>query len=334
MSKKKTIDNIRKALGTLPSQNSEISYDYYSAFDKEVGNVRLVHTPKNPYKQLVAAATATWGDGQPGEFHGSMNKWEKLTPEARYVVALSVLTGNTLPQAVEPITFQWEFNGFPRHTFDQFARMRIGAAIFSIGSRDNNKLDSPLILYPNLVKEFEANENLKKDFEHWLTITKDLYKTILDTDKGSWQLARAVLPMSYNHSWGCYTNLLALKGQMSRRLMPCEESPIVLMFWKMRKEIENKFPFIANYLRPACDNAKKCIYHGSHEGLTKYFSNLFAGCGRWPDEVDYQEFNQSCTDTNELAKVVDYVLPNEWINYTENDFDKLSNKDKALFIED
>jgi len=49
-----------------------------------------------------------------------------------------------------------------------------------------------------------------------------MYNEILKYGKSSWQTARAVMPMSYNHSWGCYTNLLALKGQMARRLMPCE----------------------------------------------------------------------------------------------------------------
>ena len=331
---KKSINSIRKALGTLPSQQSVKTYDYISVFDNKAANVRLAEFPKNPYKMLVRAATATWGSGKIGYNEGSMNKWEKLLPESRFIVALSVLTGNTLPQAVEPVTFQWELNGFPRHTFDQFARMRIGAAIFSIGCRDNNKLDAPFILYPKLFDEIENNSKLKEKFEHWVKITKDLYNDILETETGSWQIARAVLPMSYNHSWGCYTNLLALKGQMSRRLMFCEEAPIVLLFWKMKEEIEKYFPLINNYLRPACDNAKRCVYHGEHEGLTKYFSNLFAGCGRWPDDINYQEFNQSCTDVDKISKVVKIVKNNEWFYYTDNDYDKLDKKDKELFEDD
>ncbi|MBC8388191.1 MAG: hypothetical protein ISS28_01130 [Candidatus Cloacimonetes bacterium] len=104
--KKETVDNIRKSLGTLPSQQPEKTYDYYSAFDKEVGVVNLIGAPTNPYKLMVAAATATWGSGRPNQGEGSTMKWERLTPEGRFIVALSVLTGNTLPQAIEPVQFQ------------------------------------------------------------------------------------------------------------------------------------------------------------------------------------------------------------------------------------
>ena len=103
----------------------------------------------------------------------------------------------------------------------------------------------------------------------------------------------------------------------------------------MRQEIENISPLIANYLRPSCDFAKRCVYHGKHEGLTKYFSNLFAGCGRWKtnNDSDYQEFNRSCSNPDEISKYVKVIKPNEWIDYTENDYDKLSDIDKKMFEE-
>lgn len=331
--KKEVIENFRKAMGTLPSQEPSKNYDYVSIFDDRAGYVKLVEVPPNPYKYLVRCASSTWGDGELGPGHGSTQKWEKLTPEGRYLVAISVLTGNTLPVAPESVTSLWEFNGFPRHSFDQFARMRIGAGICSIGARDNNKLDCPWVLYPELSDELLKNDDLKMQFDNWTVKTKDLYESILNTGKGSWQMARAVLPMSYNHSWTAYINILALKGQMARRLMPCEETPMVLMFWRMRSELEKHFPLIANYMRPACDGPKKCIYHGGAEGLTKYFSNLFAGCGRWPDQVEYQEFNFSCTNPEELAKHCQYVKPDEWKTFGEGDYDKLDPKDKALFEE-
>jgi len=278
-------------------------------------------------------ATATWGSGKVGEGNGSTQKWEKLSPENRYRVVLSVLTGNTLLTAQESVSFTFEFNGIPRHTFDQFARMRIGSGHASIGCRDNSKLDAPFVLYSRLYNELQNNPDLKRRFDEWVVKTKDLYEEILSTGKGSWQTARAVLPMSYNHSWVSYVNLLALRGQMGRRLMACEEAPMVLLFWRMRTEIEDKFPLIANYLRPACDRAKRCIYHGGAEGLTKYFSSLFAGCGRWPDENKYSEFNNSCTDYEELSKYVKIVKPDEWKDFNFDDFDKISEKDKKLFNE-
>lgn len=330
---KETIENFRSAMGTLPSQNPKKNYDYVSTFHQNACYVKLVEFPLNPYKYLVRCCASTWGDGELGPGHGSTQKWEKLTPKSRFLVALSALTGNTLPVGAESPNFLWEFNGFPRHTFSQFVRMRIGSGHCSIGCRDNNKLDCPWILYPELYEELQNNKQLKSDFEEWTKKTKDLYEKILSTGNGSWQTSRAVLPMSYSHSWTSYTSLLALKGQMSRRLMPCEETPIVLMFWRMRSEIEKHFPLIANYLRPACDGAKRCIYHGGAEGLTKYFSNLFAGCGRWPDQINYQEFNFSCTNPEELSKHCNYVKPTEWISFTENDYDKLSETDKKLFEE-
>jgi hypothetical protein len=331
--KKETIENFREAMGTLPSQNPVKNYDYVSTYDPNACYVKLVEYPSNIYKYLVRMSASTWGDGQLGPGHGSTQKWEKLTPEARYIVALSVLTGNTLPVAEESANLLWEFNGFQRHTYDQFVRLRIGSGHASIGCRDNNKLDCPWILYPELYEELQKNPSLKSHFDEWTKKTKDLYEEILATGRGSWQMSREVLPMSYSHSWTSYTSLLALIGQMNRRLMPCEEAPIVLMFWRMREEIAKKFPLIGNYLRPVCDKAKRCVYHGGAEGLTKYFSNLFAGCGRWKDEADYQEFNFSCTNTEELAKHCNYVQPTEWINYTENDYDKLSDIDKRLFEE-
>ena len=229
---KERIENFRKATGTLPSQKPEKNYKYEDCL--RTIYTKLTDAPKNPYKTLVRMATATWGDGNVEAGHGSTQKWEKLSPINRYIVALSVLTGNTLPTAMESVSFTFEFNGVPRHTFDQFARMRIGSGHASIGSRDNNKLDCPFVLYPSLYKEIENNMFLKQEFENWVEATKDLYESILGTNEGSWQAARAVLPMSYSHSWVSYANLLALKGQMARRLMACEEAPMVLLFWKMR----------------------------------------------------------------------------------------------------
>lgn len=329
---KKQIDEFRRAMQTLPSQKPEKNYKYVDTFDPSVGYVKLVDYPKNIFKPIVRAATATWGNAD----QGSTQKWEKLSPQARYIVSLAVLTGNTLPQAAEVISFQFEYNGFARSCFDQAARARIGATFQSIGSRDNSKLDAPFILYPELYKELQNNSQLKEKFEKWVKDTKDIYEEILSKDQSSWQEARAVLPMSYSHSWCASYNFLSLKGQMSNRLKCCEESHIVYMFWKMRQEIENVSPFLANYLRPACDTAKRCVYHGKHEGLTKYFSNLYSGCGRWKleSDSDYQEFNRSCSDPKEIEKYVKYIWPNQWVNYTENDYNLLSQIDKNMFEED
>jgi len=329
---KKIIENFREAMGTLPSQKPEVSYEYKNAL--ETAYVKLTDYPNNPYKSMLRMACATWGDGKDGEGHGSTQKWERLSPVNRYRVALSVLTGNTLPTAMESVNLTFEFSGVPRHTFDQFVRARIGCGHASIGSRDNNKLDCAFVLYPSLYNAIQKDVNLKDKFDIWVRITKDLYSDILKTGEGSWQTARAVLPMSYSHSWVTYFNLLALKGQMNRRLMACEEAPMVLIFWKMREEIAKKFPLIANYLRPVCDNAKRCVYHEGPEGLTKFFSALFAGCNRWPTKETYSEFNNSCTNYDEISKYVKVVGPNDWIKYTFDMYDSLEDSDKKLFCEE
>ncbi|HQJ75560.1 MAG TPA: FAD-dependent thymidylate synthase [Bacteroidota bacterium] len=329
---KDDIDNLRKSMGTLPSQKPQKNYEYKNSL--ETCYVNLTSFPQNYAKSIVIAATSTWGNGQCGPNDGCCNKWNKLTPQNRYRVVLAALTGNTLPLALENISFQFEINGVPRHTFDQWARTRL-ATHQSIGCRDNSKIDAPFILYSELYEEIESSESLKKDFVEWVIKTKDLYEKILNTGRGSYQMARAVLPMSYNHSFTTYINFASLQTQCNRRMMACEEGPIVLMSWKMRSEIKNKVsPFLANYLRPLCDKVKKCVYHGGAEGLTKYFSNLFAGCGRWEDEVDYAEFNFSCTSYEKLKNYVEIVEPNEWIDFSENDYEKLSDIDKKIFEED
>jgi len=114
--------------------------------------------------------------------------------------------------------------------------------------------------------------------------------------------------------------------------MACEESSIVALHIALRELVGRKFPLLANYLRPACDGAKRCLYHEGPEGMTKYFSSLFACCGRWPTKEAYSEFNVSCSSYEELAEH-GFAMPGptEWVKYGENDYEKLSHKDKALF---
>ena len=59
--KNEDIDNIRSAMGTLPSQNPKKNYDYKNAL--ETGYVGITDWPLNPMKNIVVAATSTWGDG-------------------------------------------------------------------------------------------------------------------------------------------------------------------------------------------------------------------------------------------------------------------------------
>lgn len=335
--KKEDIENIRKAMCTLPEQSPKKNYKYQD--DVTSITVRMIDFPKNPYKAIVNSVTATWGNGELGFNNGSCMKWLKISPENRFRVALSCLTGNTLPQAQEALQFQFEVNGLARHDFDQHARVRLGSYFCSIGSRDNCKSDAPFLLYLDIIDKMNKDENYKAKVENWIKISKDLYEETVNMGESSWQSARAFLPQCVNHSYVFGMNFLALKGQMSRRLMACEQEGIVSLHWYIRDLIEKEFPFLASFLKPACDNAKRCIYMEGPEGMTKYFSNLFDGCGRWEvknkENSEYKEFNRSCTDYNRLKELnVPVVDKDCFKKYSESDFEKLEQKDRKLFEED
>lgn len=324
------MDNLRETMGTAPSQAPKKSYKIVRGVEE--AEVEMIDGPKNPYKPIVAACCATWGDDK------YENKWEKLTPQNRFRVVLAALTGNTLPQALESFMFTFKVNGLTRSCFDQHARARIGSTFFSIGSRDNNKLDSRIILYTKLYdkcfnKDGSINSFGERLSKHFIEM-KDIYENVIE-DKGSWQIARAVLPMSYNHSYHFSQSFLAMQGQCSRRLMFCEEEFIVALHWLIRERVKERYPLLANYLRPACDNAKKCVYAKSYD-LSNAFGCLFAGCGRWPSGTEYATFNESCSDVLEIERQLEIKIPRQgdWLNLTEADYDKLDAKDKKLFEED
>lgn len=327
------IMNMREAMGTLPSQAPKKTYVYKN--DISSIKIRMTDWPMNPYKVICRAVCATWGDNETG----STFKWEKLTPENRYRCVLACLTNQTLPQAQEAVNFQFEINGLSRSDFDQHARARVGAHFMSIGTRDNNKLDGDFLLYDDVMQRTERDPEYKAKVEHWVKITKDLYEDTIKDDNASWQSGRCFLPQSLNHSYVFGINLIALKGQMARRLMACEQEGIVALHWLMREEVNKVFPFLAQFLKPQCDGAKKCIYMSGPEGLTAMFSNLFDGCGRWPvvresDRV-YHQFNKSCTSYERLKELGIPVLgPTEYKTYGFDTYESLSDSDKALFSQE
>lgn len=328
--KEQDVINMRKAMQTLPSQNPEKSYNYQD--DITSIEVNMTDYTINPYKVIVTACCATWGDDKTG----SMGKWAKLTPENRYRVVLSHLTGNTLPQASEGINFQFEVNGITRSDFDQHARARIGSHFMSIGTRDNNKLDSRFLFYDHIVEHMKKDLQYKEKVESWIKLTKDLYEETINESDSSWQIGRAFLPQCVNHSYTFGMNLSALRGQMSRRLMFCEQEGIVALHWKIRKLVADKFPLIGEFMIPVCDKTHKCVYMEGPEGLTTLFSNLFDGCGRWKiqntNNSEYKEFNHSCTNPNRLKELGIPVLEiNEFKHYGPDDYEKLSDIDKKLF---
>src|SRR4030042_6528916 len=163
---------------------------------------------------------------------------------------------------------------------------------------------------------------------------KRVYGGIIELGKESYQVARSVLPMSYHHPFVFYQNLMSLIGQARRRMCFGEEEFICGIYWKIRNIfIEKGLELIADIMRPACDRAKKLFYAKS-DG-SELFSNLFAGCGRWPSNSDYSEFNKSCTDRETLMSTpVGYIpLLGEYKNFDEDSYDRLGVVDRELFEE-
>ena len=142
-----TIENMRRTMGTLPSQKEETTYDYYSAFDEKASITKMIDNTTNPYFNICEFCTSTWGSVAI-DAEGSCNKWKYLTPKSRFIICLSALQGQTLPTALETVNMMFEFRNVPRSSFDQFARARIGHTFASIGQRDNCRNSAALILYP------------------------------------------------------------------------------------------------------------------------------------------------------------------------------------------
>jgi len=323
---KNDIDELRKSMGTCPSTAPQKSYKIVRGVEEL--ELTMYDYPTNIYKTILEGACATWGDD------AYKPKWSQLSPANRFRVILAVLTGQTLPQSLESVQFSFRVNGLPRSCFDQHARARIGSVFFSIGSRDNNHADSRIILYTKLYDAMEKDAALKTRVINHLREMKDIYELLIK-NKSSWQTSRALLPMSYQHSYCFSQNLLAIKSQCANRLAFHEEEYICALHWKMRDLIGQQFPLIANYLRPGCDYAKSCAYAKSYS-LSNAFGCLFAGCGRWKSGTEYATFNESCSDKSEIEKQLRIKIPNpeDYLNLTEDDYDKLLPIDKKLFEAD
>jgi len=332
--REKSVDTIRKACGTLPNRVEEVKTSIFYGCEKL--DVEIVDKPENIYKAIFSIATATWGNDQ------YENKWQLLEPFERYLVVLNALKGKTLPTALEAPKFTFIVRGVPRHCFDQMARTRIGAGFGSIGSRDNSKLDSSFILYSEYVT---IDAHILYSVIKYLERCKEVYAEIINESKESYQIARSLLPLSYHHPFVFTQNLLSLIQQAKRRMCFGEEEFICGIHWFIRQLfVRMGVKLIADFMRPACDFAGKCLY--SKTDGSELFGNLFRGCGRHKGESSYAEFNKSCTNASKLENqlkrfkfstegAIGPIIPNpnEYVNFTpdQNGYLKLGEGDKFLF---
>ena len=318
------LNKLRKTMGTLPEMNTDNDATAIHAGVENI-EVELIEAPRNPYHVLFEAAVATWGD------ESYRAKWSEVSPEHRFMVVKAALSGQTLPQALEPVVFSFIIRGASRSSFDQHARQRL-ATFFSQGCRDNSRLDAGFRIPFELTPEGGGDRGLYQDILEHVRDYKRLYKRILKQGAGSFQSARCLMPMGMTHNYKYAANLGALKSYLAQRLQACEQADTVQVAICVWTEIEWKFPFIASMCKPGCDYAKKCTYHQAST-LSECFSCLFAGCGRWPDTKPYATFNRSCSNYKEMAEQsgMSFPSPAEWPVY--NEFKDLSDSDKALLSE-
>jgi len=331
---KEEIDGLRQFLGTLPARTKEDDW-LKPVYVRGIAEMRVIPVAPEPrasvvkdiYKGMFEGATSTWGDAN---VHGKWaQKWEKADPAARYMVVWNVLARNTLPMVFEDPVFQVQFVGGPRHFFDQYARSRVGANFKSVGCRDNSKLPAEFVLYSNLYdlienpqspEEKQAADDLQDAFE----ACKKAYASVLKCGKGSYQMARSVLPMSYHHQFSAAYNLAALMGVFARRSCLGEEEMAVAAAFLLRKMLVDQYGLnmVGQAMKPICYRSKKCHYAGNMHGFGGLmFSNLFSPkdpmCKPYlpKDYPDYAEFNESCTSSEELIKHnVGFMKPEDYID--------------------
>ncbi len=331
---KDEIDSLRQFLGTLPARTNSDEW-IKPEFVRGIAELKVLPTSPEPrasvvldiYRGMFEGATATWGDANIGG--NWQEKWAKTAPAARYLVIWNVFQRNTLPMVFEDPKFQFQVIGGPRHFFDQFARQRLGANFKSIGSRDNEKSPGEFVVYselydmmtdPKTPEEEKVSELLPEAY----AACKKAYAAILKTGSGSFQAARAILPISNHHQFGVSLNLASLMGVFFRRSCMGEEEYIVATAYLLRKMLVEEYGLnmVGQVLRPPCYKSKKCHYAGSMNGFGGLlFSNLFAPsdpiCQKFlpADYPEYAEFNRSCTDSKELiSHDVGFMKPEDYID--------------------
>lgn len=318
-------DDLRRAMQTLPNLNVE-----NKGTDIFVGvegiTVECVDKPRNPYRTIVEVATATWGDAV------YATRWPLMKPVHRFNVVRAALSGNTLPQAIEPNQWTFIVRGAARSEFDQHARQRL-ATFFSSGCRDNSRIDSGWRCPTELHPSYGGDKELYEDILAYLDTYKKLYARIMAQGAGSFQSARSLMPMGAIHPYKFSANLGALKSYIAQRTQACEQEGTVQVAISVWHEVNSQFPLIASYLKPGCDLAKSCTYH-KNNALSEAFGCLFKGCGRWPDNGDpYATFNKSCSDYETMGKQSGKPFPSPANWKTYDTYESLHESDKILFSE-
>jgi hypothetical protein len=228
------VENLRKVMGTLPSERPTKKTNILKP-DASI-EVTLEDYSNNPYKAMFVTSTSTWGTN---EFE---QKWKATSLEGKLEVIKAVLTHNTLPQAKEMVQFVFRVKGVPRWLFDYHTQAVQFIAFMSIGCRDNNKIDSDVVIDYLSLDKLDVFSDLK-----------DLYELALTDNQGSWQTARAFLPQSYSHSYHFGQNLLSIVGtkgfHASKKFGDnYKDIELGLLYRKVQAAVNQKFPLLGYYL--------------------------------------------------------------------------------------
>jgi thymidylate synthase ThyX len=318
------IDDMRRVMGTLPDMEPPFETPFYRGV--EGITVKMIESTDNPYKAFYTMAAATWGK--------KIDKWADTPIEGRIAVVKGVLEGKTLPAVLETAMFTFAFEKVSRWAFDQIARQRLGVVFGSMGTRDNNHLDMGFRVHESIWKD---PEKLRR-FKETCLLAKDNYKYFVQQGMGSWQEARALLPISCTHNFSGTYNYAAVRSFCGKRMQACEAEDVVAVAYLMREEIEKKYPLLAKYLRPSCDWAGKCTYHESYS-MSEAFGALFSSCGRNPEKAidgegkayEYAHQNGSCSSYETISEQIKLpiAMAGEDMPHEFNVF--LSPLDMALF---
>lgn len=291
---------MRVDIGTKPRELEERLTQYHRG--GEAVSVRLVipNRPVNYYAGMFVMAVSTWG----GPYDSGVDKWNKAKVESRIAAVRAVLQRQALPLALEHPQFLFEVTGCSRSAFDQIARMRIGTTFSSMGTRDNAHGDFEVVVPPHIYDDLMMLRGFKQSIE----ASKHAYVDLLKAGR-SWQDARAVLPQSMVHRFCMNINYAALSGFMAKRLMFEEQFDTVAVAWKMRQELARYYAVLAAPLRPACDLARRCVYHQTNS-LSEAFGCLFKGCERWgkPD-YKYADFDEYSTEESDVEAWLGEKIP-------------------------
>jgi len=182
------VEDIRKVMGTMPHMDTKPETKFHIGV--EGIEVEMIDHTVNPYKTIFEAVTATWGS------EDYTQKWDDITPVRRFDVVKTALSGQTLPQALEPVQFMFLVRGASRSAFDQHARARVGAGFFSqqslqmtlIFSRESKSMLKMRKTFTAISSgEVWGHTKLRGQYYQWVVLTTTSSTPTFSHSKDTWQ---------------------------------------------------------------------------------------------------------------------------------------------------